>query len=294
MNKKKVFFTISTVITFCLSIVVPAFAYDWPQENIDSNKFHTFFGQKRGNTISTSLIFSESEVARATDDGEISVIITEHEDGFNWFESTLGTAVIVNHEDSLVTVYGNLDTDELSNSLFETPRVTTGTKLATTGNSAWQEKDSYLEFQIIDIKNDNYINPLILMPRIAQKDALTVTGITLKNKFGKTYDLETLKNIPSGVYKIYKTRQSKAIPYKTTVFVNGSESERITYDTIKQKDTELAVQGRNLYSIKELYPKDDQILMGEIYLPNGKDTIAVIVTDFSGKEYSRVFNLTVY
>ena len=81
---------------------------------------------------------------------------------------------------------------------------------------------------------------------------------------------------------------------KTTVLVNGSESEIINYDTIKELDSELAVQGRNLYSHNELYPNNDLILMGELYLPNGKDTISIIVTDFSGKEQSRVFNLTVY
>lgn len=294
MKLNKPFIIILASIATAIAVVIPVFAYDWPQANVDAEKFHTFFGQKRTDTICPSLIFAESEVARSTDDGEISVIITEHDDGFNWFESALGTAVIVNHEDSLVTVYGNLDTDEFNNTLYEAPKVATGTEFAPTGNSAWQADDSYLEFQIIDTKNENYVNPLILMPRIIQKDGLTVTGISLKNKFGKEYDLETQKNIPSGVYKIYKTRQSKAIPYKTTVFVNGSESERITYDTIKQQDSELAVEGRNLYSEKELYPDDKLILMGELYLPNGKDTISVIVTDFSGKEQSRVFNLTVY
>ena len=294
MKAKKTLFIVISIAVLLSLVIIPVFAYDWPQASVDSEKFHTFFGQKRVNTICHSLIFGESEVARATDDGEIGIVITEHEDGFNWFESSLGTCVVVNHEDSLVTVYGNLDTDEFNNTLYEAPRVATGTTLAPTGNSAWQESDSYLEFQIIDTKNKNYINPLILMPRIPQKDSLNVTGISLINKFGKVYDLETQKNIPSGVYKIYKNRQSKAVPYKTTVFVNGSESEIINYDTIKELDSELAVQGRNLYSHNELYPNNDLILMGELYLPNGKDTISIIVTDFSGKEQSRVFNLTVY
>lgn len=294
MKIKKPLLIVIAVIISTAAVLIPAFAYDWPQANINSDSFFSFFGQKRGGIISPSLIFAESEVAKATDDGEISIIIMEHEDGFNWFESTLGTAAVVNHEDSLVTVYGNLDTDGFNNTLYEAPRVATGTEFAPTGNSAWQESDSYLEFQIIDTKNENYVNPLILMPRIGQSDSLTVTGIQLKNKFGKIYDLETQKNIPSGVYKIYKKRQSKAIPYKTTVLVNGSETERITYDTIKQKESELAVQGRNLYSTSELYTEDDTMLMGELYLPNGKDTISVIVTEFSGKEHSRVFNLTVF
>ena len=274
-------------------LIIPAIAFEWPQANVLQDKFYSFFGQKRSDTLSTSLIFSESEEAVCADKGEVSVIITEHDDGFNWFESSLGTCAVVAHEDSLLTVYGNLDTDDFNTDLYEHPSVTTGTKLASTGNSAWQQTDSYLEFQIIDTKNQNYINPLILMPRLGQKHALTLTNVSLKNKFGKVYDLETQKNIPSGVYKIYKSRQDNAVPYKTTLLVNGTESERISYNTIKQKDSELAIEGHNLYSAGELYPDDDIMLLGELYLPHGKDTISIIVTDFSGKEYSRVFTLNV-
>lgn len=289
-----VFKKIAIILAAVSLILIPVFAFEWPQANVAVDKFYSFFGQKRASTISTSLIFSESEIARSTDSGDVTVIITEHEDGFNWFESSLGTAAVVAHEDSLLTVYGNLDTENLNVFLYEAPKVATGTELSTTGNSGWQESDSYLEFQIIDTKNSNYVNPLILMPRISRDDSLTLTGITLKNKFGKIYDLETQKNIPAGVYKIYRNRQTKAIPYKTTVFVNGAESERITIDTIKQLDDELAVEGRNLYPASELYPDDTTMLMGELYLPHGKDTISIIVTDFAGKERSRVFNLSVF
>lgn len=294
MKKRKTPIIIFTIVFVLTLLVIPVFAYDWPQENVDADKFYSFFGQKRANTISPSLIFAESEVARSTDEGEISVIITEHNDGFNWFESTLGTAVVVNHEDSLSTVYGNLDTDDLNPKLFENPTIANGQVFASTGNSAWQTDDSYLEFQIIDTKNENYVNPLILMPRIPQNEQLTISGVVLINKFGGIFNLDNQRNIPSGVYKIYKNRQDKAVPYRTSVLVNGSESERINYDTIGQRESELTIQGRNEYDVSELYPDDNLLLLGEIYLPNGNNTVSLIITDFTGKEYSRVFNLTIY
>ena len=193
-----------------------------------------------------------------------------------------------------MTVYGNLDTDEHNPQLFKTRTVAEGTELSTTGNSAWQETESFLEFQIIDTKNKTYVNPLILMPRIGKEENLTITGISLQNKFGKFYELDTQKNIPTGFYKVFRKRQSKAVPYKTSVLVNGAESERLTFDTIKLEENELAIQGQLLYRASELYPDDELMLMGEIYLPHGKDTISLIVTDFSGNERSRVYNLTVF
>ncbi len=294
MKLKKIKKTLLIILIITVAILIPAIAYEWPQDNVNADNIYSYFGQKRNETISNSLIFGESEIAKSTDDGNISIILTEHDDGFNWFESTLGTAVIVNHQDYLVTVYGNLDTDSLEPSLFEHTKVSTGTPFSTTGNSAWQESNSYLEFQILDIKNSNYVNPLILMPRIDYNESLTLDGISIKNKFGKIYDLETQRNIPAGFYKVYKNRQEKFVPYKTTLLVNGIESEEISYNTIKQNENEIGIEGLHLYSAAELYPDENIMLLGELYLPRGQDTISVTLTDFFGKKYSREFNLSVF
>ena len=71
MKAKKTLFIVISIAVLLSLVIIPVFAYDWPQASVDSEKFHTFFGQKRVNTICHSLIFGESEVARATDDGEI-------------------------------------------------------------------------------------------------------------------------------------------------------------------------------------------------------------------------------
>ena len=96
------------------------------------------------------------------------------------------------------------------------------------------------------------------------------------------------------VYKIYRNRQKLSVPYKTSIIVNGAELERITYDTINQVETDLAVDGRNSYTAKDIYPDDNLMLMGELYLPHGKNKITLILTDFSGNEKAREFSLTVY
>lgn len=291
MNKSKLTFIACISLIF---ILIPVFAFDWPQDDVSTQKLSSFFGQKRSNTFSNSLIFSEAETAKSSDKGSVTVVITEHDDGFNWFESTLGNAVIVSHEDSLLTVYGNLDKDGFNREIFTNPLVQTGTEFSTTGNSAWQKTENYLEFQIIDTKNNNFVNPLILMPRLGKELPITLTGITLQNKFGKLYDLDTQKNIPAGVYKIYRKRQDIAMPYKTEVLVNGAVSEKITYDTLSQHEGELTAKGEKLYTEKDIYPDDSLMLMGELYLPHGKDTISIIATTFSGVEYTKIFNISVF
>lgn len=284
------------IFGFVLIILVTlfSFAFEWPQGNVLSSTLFSFFGQKRVQTISNSIVFSESEVAKSTDNGDVSVVITEHDDGFNWFESTLGTAVVISHEDSFLTVYGNLDTNSLNQEIFKNTKVSTGTNLSTTGSSAWQEGNSFLEFQIIDSKNKSYVNPLILMPRLSKYEPLTFSDIILKNKFGKQYALDSQITIPAGVYKIYKNRQSVAVPYEISLILNGTESEKITFDTMTQSKNELTIQGRNQYSINEIYPSEQRMLLGEVYLSHGNNTLTIILTDFARNEKSKVFKIKTY
>lgn len=289
-NKTKLFLTISILF----SILIPLFAFEWPQDNVQSSKINTYFGQKRAQTISNSITFSESENVKATDDGNISIIITEHDDGFNWFESPLGTAVIISHEDSLQSVYGNLDTYEINPDILKSPKIKKGTRISTTGNSGWQEDNSFLEFQVLDSKNNNFVNPLILMPRLNSQNELTISKVQLKNKFGKYYDLSTQTQIPSGIYKIFKSRQNLAIPYKISIAVNGIESEQITFDTLKMDQNDLAIEGQTFYTVSDIYPNETNMLIGEIYLPNGQNTLRIIQTDFAGNKTSKTFKISTY
>ena len=67
------------IFIFCLQILsFYTFAFEWPQEEkILSDSFYSYFGQLRGNTISSSLIFTNPLTAlgkyglmKHTDEGE--------------------------------------------------------------------------------------------------------------------------------------------------------------------------------------------------------------------------------
>ena len=62
MMKKYTLFTLLLIASFSL------FAYDWPQENVEQTSIKSYFGQKRGEAISTSLVFSDPESWFGTDD----------------------------------------------------------------------------------------------------------------------------------------------------------------------------------------------------------------------------------
>ncbi|MBP5753074.1 MAG: hypothetical protein J6W60_09490, partial [Treponema sp.] len=84
-----------------------AFAFDWPQDKVSSDDFFSYFAQLRGGAFETSLIFRDNSTVKAAETGKIAAIITEHNNDMGWFESTLGNAVVLVHDDAFSTVYGN-------------------------------------------------------------------------------------------------------------------------------------------------------------------------------------------
>lgn len=267
------------------------FAFDWPQNEILSDSFYSYFAQLRGGTIGTSLVFSESREVKAADDGRVLAVISEHDED-ELFESTLGNAVILEHNDDLLTVYANLDAKNLPE-LFEMRDIKKGTPFGTTGTSSWQEGDGCLEFQVLDTKNSTYVNPRILMPRVGKELPLTIRNVTAVSRKGASYDLGTVKSMPSGVYMLYRERQEIAMPYKTTVYVNGAVAESLSYDTLAEKDGKITVSGKKNYDVASVYPDDERQFLGEITLPKGKAQVMVIVSDILGKERQIVYTTDV-
>ena len=278
---------IFTVAALALSSHLSSF--DWPQNEIFSNSFHAYFGQLRGGMINTSLIFSESNEVKAAENGRIVAIISEHEND-EIFESTLGNAVIIQHNDNMLTVYGNLDSEGQEN-LYSERDIESGKFLGVAGNSGWQSGDACLEFQVVDTRNQNYINPRILMPRIGEELELTIKNLEFVNRSGITYNLLTTKNFYSGTYKIYRERQDISMPYKTSVSVNGALVDSISYETLIAKDGKICTDGKINHPVQELYPDKSRQLVAEFTMPKGHNTVTIILTDILGKEKSLTYNI---
>ncbi len=285
---KKTVVTLAALTTF----IAAAIAFDWPQNEILSNSFNSYFGQLRGNQLNTSLVFSDSEEIKVCEDGRVLASISEHDETADLFESTLGNSIIIGHKDNIMTVYGNLDSDfqEQRSAMIN---VTTGTNLGTCSNSAWQENDSCLEFKVVDCKNKLFINPRILMPRIGAEAELSIRGVVAINKKnGVEYDLFKNDSIPAGTYTIYQQRQKISLPYKTTILINGYSVEQISYATLIQKDGKICTAGKNNYTSQQIYPASDKFLLGEIVIPRGKIKMTVISQDILNKEKQITFNFT--
>lgn len=271
--------------------LLPVAAFEWPQEGVTEQSFTTVFGQLRGQHFSSSLVFAQPAEISAIASGTIIAVLGGSDSEMGWLHSPLGNAVIIAHDDGLLSVYGNLTQVDVNES---TPQVAVGTKLGTSGGSGWQSGQSSLELQIIDTEQDTAINPRLLMPRLPQELPISLYGITAIGRNGETLELRTRKSLPSGTYKLYRGREQEFFPHVTSVAVNGAAVETITFDTLTRAGRRLAVAGRRPYNATETYPTTDKQFLAEITLTKGRNTLSVTVADINGKEYTASYALEVW
>ncbi len=291
MNKKVLK---AGILISAAAMTALTFAFDWPQEASSPDAFFSYFAQLRGGAFETSLIFRDNSTVKAAEDGVVAAIITEHGNDMGWFESPLGNAVILVHDDNFSTVYGNIDEESLNTDLLNGREVKAGTELGISGNSGWQNGQSCLEFQVLDLKSEASINPRNLMPHMRDELPLEIGRVTVMNEEGTSWDLANTRIIPSGRYSIYHSRQSVAVPYKTKIALNGATIETISYDRIKSPDGELCIYGNNSYSCEEIYPDQDRQLLGIVQLTKGSNTLSISIQDITGLEKKASYSLDIY
>jgi len=285
---RKVIFTISLSI-----FITQAYSFNWPQAEVTENSFSSYFGQKRGSLISSSVVFSEPEEIKAAETGYVLAILTENNDDSAFFPSTLGTAVILSHEDNLLSVYGNLDSETITLNDTNEKIIDSGAILGHSGSSGYQEEKNNLEFQVIDAKNKSAINPKVLMPHSEAELPLILRGITLRNKNNNFYDLEQNKSFTSGLYKVYFRRNAIAAPYKTSVSINGVLVDQLSYDMITQENNKLCIIGKKKYINSDVFPDDNLQLIGEAMLTPGRVTLGLSLTDSLGNIKQQSFNIII-
>lgn len=291
LNKKLILLTNIFLLSLISSFI--AFAFDWPQEEVTKDSYNSYFGQNISSLLSTSLTFSEPSEIKNADNGRVLAILTEQSDDSLFFPSTLGTAVLISHNDNLVSVYANIEQETLTLTNPSDVFVDTGATIGQSGNSGYKTNKGNLEFQIFDTKNKTAINPKVLMPRSETELPLRISGVQIQNKNGNFYDINTYKTYTSGLYRIYAKKDDIATPYKTRVTINGVVVDQISYDTISQENNKLYVSGKKKYTSSDIYPNDDLILLGEAMFTPGKATLILSVTDFLGDIKQLSYGITV-
>lgn len=266
------------LITILISVNI--FAFDWPQPVSKNIENLYFFCEEKEEKFNNGIIFKNQAPVIVSDSGLVIVKLSEDNSERGMFSSTLGNSVVIAHSDQLLTIYGGLSEINLPDDKENVP---TGYELGISGHSGWRKEDNSLIFQVIDVKDKTLINPIILMPKTSEHGSLQVRNITATNKNGTSYDLANQRYLPSGTYSFYRANTG-IMPFKTTLLVNGAKEETITYDTLKQQNSQLYVTGNKLYPVANVYPNTNKHFLSEISLTKGRITLSFIVYDINGNE----------
>lgn len=266
-------------------------AFEWPARDFSGEGLRATFAQNRNGRFNSSQIFREVDDVVATDGGRLTIVIFEHQDGASWFESTLGNCAVIAHEDSLVSVYGNLD-EESADSFSKKGNVVSGNPIGKVGNSAWSDDTANsLEFQIVDTSKKRLLNPLMLMPRVSSMQDSALDGITLENRLGRVSELSSTRSLQAGTYNVYKNRRDLNPTYSSTIYLNGAELESIVKDTLGMENGLLSISGRRTYAADVFYPDSSREFLGRIVIPHGSNTLTITVRNNLEKERSLTYNV---
>ncbi|MCF0241000.1 MAG: M23 family metallopeptidase [Treponema sp.] len=286
------------------TISISLFAFDWPLQNINTDNLKSFFAQKRGQGISSSLIIekqketdpeAEPEQVKTSESGKVIALLNEFTDDNDFFPSTLGNAVIISHTDGILSVYGNLDKNSMETSLHQAQVIAPGASLGTTGSSAWSDTGTTLEFQILDSKNKTAINPRILLSRIEKEGTFPPSDIIVENKDGKHYELSNMKVFQAGTYKFFQKRNESLVPLKTILLLNGEVTDELHFDHLLQEENQIKMSGtEKKYSGTEIYPSDKLLFSGEARLTPGKLVLTFENYNHNGIKRIVNYNISVY
>ncbi len=282
------------ICSLLIFILLPCFSLEWPSE---SQKFSLLFGQKNPMCMSFSkgIVFQQVKTVRASEHGKHLINI---EEGNSRFPSTLGNAVIFIHEDGLQTIYGNLKNTNLFSSRTKTE---TGSVIGQTGNSAWGENEALI-FQVVDTKNQVFINPLLLLPQVEDESAPTIESVVLTDKNNRKISLGNTGIIKQGAYNLYaniydmvnkkKDAGVKVSPFRVTVLINGINVINVPFEVLKTDFQKSFFQGTEI-SAQDLYKQNDTMHFGVLNLTSGKVDLTINARDITGNEIEKTFSFIV-
>lgn len=285
--------------TVCLILILISFltlsAFDWPQPlSEEEANFAQYFGQSRNEAFINSLIFENPDTITAADTGTLLITLDAGLADFGWFQSTLGNAVILEHSNNMLTVYGNLEEVYTEN---DDVTIQKGEQLGTSGFSGWQKGKNCLEFQVIDCDRNTIINPFVLMAQTAFKHTMTITNPSAFNRQEQRTAVTNGARVQAGVYKLYIDRQKDGMTYQTSVSINGALVETITYDVLIQDGNRLCFTGKRNnvnYSYEDIYPDENRQLVAEVIFSKGVNTVTIDVRDIFGNEKTATYRVEVY
>ena len=282
------------LVVALLGAALPSSALDWP---VARRIVTGTFGEDRGDHFHAGIdIGGGAQEVYPVLPGEL---VFRYEDGVSYTTVPRGTGsfVALRHAQDIVTVYAHLDTASLGPF---TARYATTDRIGVIGDSGHAD-GKHLHFGVFDIDAGSAINPLTLLPPIADTQPPVVRRIVLAA--GDTQQtLDDGSSVASGKYdvlaEVFDLREdvryhAEIAPYSTSLSLDGRETNRVVFDSLQVEDGKEIIGSVKL-ARADLYRSGGLVYCGTVTLRAGQSTLRLAARDFAGNETAKVIPFAVH
>lgn len=259
-------------------------AFEWPLEGSQPG---LYFGSADEGRFATSMTFSsEDGLVKASDDGELAFV---SDAGMpSRLPSTIGSYVVVEHPRGIAGVYSGMAPGSSSSYLRSVKK---GSILGRVGSSGMAKGPS-LGFALYDRAAGRWVNPLLLLPPLADKTPPVIRSAMLV-KDGKRFPLGETKSVPQGQYSIAvdvvdpleaQAAKGSSAPYYIRLLVDGTKVTELSFDVVTARDGKFLVGADGPRGFEGCYAEDGRIVLASRFFSRGRTVIQVLARDYAGNE----------
>ena len=274
-----------TVLALGLAAAAAALcAFEWP---LEGGQPSLYFGSADEGRFATSMTFaSEDGLVKASDDGELAFVC---DSGIaSKLPSTIGSYIVVEHPRGMAGVYSGMAPGSPSSYLRS---IRKGSILGRAGSSGMAKGPS-LGFALFDRAAGRWVNPLLLLPPLADKTPPVIRSAMLV-KDGKRLPLGETKSVPQGQYSIAVDvadpleapgNPGTSAPYYLRLLIDGTKVTELSFDVVTARDGKFLVGADGPRGFEGCYAEDGRIVLASRFFSRGRAVIQVLARDYAGNE----------
>jgi hypothetical protein len=275
------------------------FAFDWPLERI---VLTATFGEHRGDHFHAGIDLGGGEqLVFPISPGEL--VFSHSDKDYSSIPIGLGNFVVLQHQGGIRSLYAHL----ADGSVDAGRKVYDGrTSLGTVGSSGYSS-GKHLHLTIVDTEMGTIINPLLLLPPLADRQAPEIREVYVQSGQELVRLQDGVTSLRSGAEaslfaNVYDVREDvsflwKLAPYKVFLSQDGREISAFTFDSLHGVSNPAGIPELVLTNtgkaFDEVYQSPWVLSLGRINLVQGETILTVFASDFSGNESSREYALSV-
>jgi hypothetical protein len=283
----------AAIAALALAAATAIGALEWP---VEKRVVTGTFGEDRGDHFHLGIdIGGGEQVVRPVLAGEL-VFRYEENAQFTSLPRGVGSYVVLRHQDDVLSVYCHLARE------IDRPARTTFTArdpVGVIGDTGYSE-GKHLHFMVFDVQTASFVNPLSLLPPVADRQPPVVKRLALRTG-DRVVDLVPGITVPSGPAEVlvetYDLREDVRFlwplaPYAVRLALNGAEVSRIGFEALQVKDGRMVLQGTALSAL-DVYASERLMRLGTVELRRGESHLLAVARDIAGNESSREVFFTV-